>query len=254
MFTACLMTIAASTVTLSVVLHPSTDIWSTDMHLSHEQDDEPLMWSDYDDIAALIYALPGWTKDGPTDDEWLPIMRLAHAMQKLSPEDIERVLITYMSKHLDRGEARVEVPHAHTKPLLLLKVMLDLPDDPLTDAERGQLAHDHQISTLANVFAPSVPPGEEWPPFTLSMPVGWNEDGPFLTVGGQRSSGGTGSARRNYQPHLEFRYFLKTYGYRKNLAEFITHPEDTWHRLHLERTHPPDLLKQLDEDTGRDDG
>lgn len=211
-----------------------------------------LMWADYGEIASLIDNLPRWSQESPTTpEEWRQYVRLALALRDMEPEDVERVLIVFMNRHPLAPRTSPAAVWAWTKPFLLLRVMFDLPQTPVSDADRGTWMRDNHIAVLPGPIAYKSIEGQSWqPPFSLSLPVAWVADGPSLTCHPiERMVPGTGNIRDTYQPHLEYRYFRANYQYRDSLEAFLGEPAPSWNRLVLERHVPAEVLEEIDDDS-----
>lgn len=190
-----------------------------------------LKWQDYKSLASLIADLPAWTESGPTSQkEWERIERLAMVLQMLDPRDVQMVLVLYMSS-LPQLPPITEDPDPRTKPVLLLRVMFEIPEI--------DVSLDNQLQDLKALNV-HVAGGFIYKPLdkqtelvaTLALPISWNESGPSLIAFRQwKGIGYTGPYDHMYQPHTEFAYFQTNFPYRQGLSELVDVKLDSWHDL-----------------------
>lgn len=184
-----------------------------------------LTWQDYGRIASLIEDLPPWTDNGPhTATEWNDVTCLAIAMQTLDPADIERALLVYMSSLDLENVTILPDPDPRTKPLLLLRVMFDLPEREPFDqgaalAWHVQLAGGYAYRTIDTQISKSY-----------AFPVSWTSTGPSLVAFRMNLAGYSGPGVL-YQPHNEFRFFRTNFRYRQGLAKFCNIQINSWRDL-----------------------
>ena len=168
-------------------------------------------WQTIEMIAEIIGTAAAWTATGPaTDDEWRSIVRVALALQKTSPKLVEQALAAHMI--LDKGR------QGSTRPMLILRVMFDLPEDELSQAEWIALGA-HSSVHLCGGIPPTPIPGGPLFRRSLAAPLTWTADGPRLTAIHMTSS--YYSSGPGYQPQLEYRYFLEHFPFRQGLNEFV---------------------------------
>lgn len=186
----------------------------------------PRTWEEYRQLASLIADLPAWTDTGPSERaEWQAIIRLAAAFQQLPPEDVSRTLVVYMNQFpgLGLGEP---VKHPYTKPLLLLRVMFEIPSD--VDRESLQAEMNRSQVYVAGLFgwdaagAEGLEAGVHQDSPALALPVIWHaDDGPRLSAFRKTKppliAGGMGT----YQPHREFEFFQARFAYRPDLERYL---------------------------------
>ena len=162
-------------------------------------------WHGYDHLAQIIEACPPW-KATMSEDDWKAYLRTAIAFQKLDDEDVHTAIIVFMLSHKnDQLKAMLD---ASSKPMLLLRVMFELPEDQ----ERQKDAPIYIAGGLPmKLSGPNTVQ-------SFSVPVSWMGGKPQLNaipveVGGHRGMW--------YQPQHEFGFFRAFYKYRSNLESVL---------------------------------
>ncbi len=204
---------------------------------SHEaiEDQLPPDWGSCAAVARVIKTAAAWPEGRlMTEDEWQSVMRVALALQRTDPELVERALIVYMviETHYPDGGGRLE---AWLKPMLILRVMFDIPEDPWKfDVNKLGLE-----ALPCGGFPYRMREQDAGSPPTVGLPIAWSENGPRLRALRPRIGGGT----RMYQPQREYRSLLSRYPYREGLQEYVDVKVTDWVSLmpfveRLERPQP----------------
>ena len=174
-------------------------------------------------LVSLITELPGWTDRGPdTADEWQSILRAAAILQLLNPRDVEQSMQGY--------EAQLPVlppphtsasPDPRTKPLLLIRVMFDIPTNAVPP-NLGSKAWG-PAGWFVYESVPDAPRVSE-----IALPVAWTAAGPELVATRMFSGFGT-SGWSEYNAAEEFRLFRAHFKYRQDLESFLSSSITGWH-------------------------
>jgi hypothetical protein len=157
-----------------------------------------------------------------TESEWKSVVRVALALQRTDPEIVERALIVYMIIETFYRQSGSRIG-AWTKPMLILRVMFDIPDDPVIfDPVMPEL----RVAPCGG-FSYILTTGEIEKGPSLALPVLWTDSGPSLRALRPQIGGGT----RTYQPQVEYRYFLTHFRYREDLQSLVDTKVTGWTSL-----------------------
>lgn len=184
--------------------------------------DSVLWWQGVRNLVGIISSATPWTGSGPDSaQQWRPTIHAALALQQAGPAEVERALLAYMV-YVDKSQGAELFGAAWSKPLLILRVMFELPEE--------EMSAEAEIDLWLNGVAPNggFPFIGSTPGFpthiSLGSPVAWGPEGPELTARPDRKTilfVGSG-----YQPQREYRYFIKRFPFRKGLEELAAAPVD----------------------------
>ena len=190
-----------------------------------------------DDLArlvSLITALPGWTDRGPdTTDEWQSILHAAAILQLLDPRDVGQVMQRYAAQLPSLPPPHISgSPDPRTKPLLLLRVMFDIP----TKAAPSNLGSKAwgPAGWFMYQSVPGAPRGSE-----VALPVAWTAAGPEL-VATRMFRGFGASGWSEYNAAEEFRLFRSHFKYRQDIESFLSSPITGWHDVAVRSRSTPE--------------
>lgn len=182
-----------------------------------------LPWQAYDDLAAIIGSSSALPADRQlTENEWKRMVRVAVALQNADPEVVERTLIVYMIVQR-RMNAFGTTLAVRSKPMLLLRIMFDIPEDEPWEFPLGA----SRINPCGGLPYRLVDDGAQ-AEISLSLPIKWDEEGPSLTALLRTD---VPSRKSIYQPHDEYRYFLAHYPYRRGLEQWLGEEVQDWGSL-----------------------
>jgi hypothetical protein len=200
---------------------------------------EDMEWQQYWVLARIMHTAASWPGDRDlTKMEWQSVLRVALALQRTDPSIIEKALLVYVvTETWCPPRPTEDVVESWTKPILLLRVMFDIPED----AWRA----DDVVPDLYLAPCGGLPyePADKVASLTphLSLPVKWSEQGPVLLARRRHVEAIFG---HGYQAHLEFRAMLSRFPYRQGLERYVNEEVNDWRSLiHLVepmRFAPPD--------------
>ena len=180
-------------------------------------------WEQSYDLAERIQGLSSWTSDGrPRDGDWNAILSLAWTLQGLHDADVQAVLVVFMinSQRDNPGDWQ-----AWSKPMLLLRVMFDIPDEPQPAQQVSDVLYRDSGATIcAGIPYRGCGATDRTPLATFSLPLTWNGNGPSLAACPYPAFSWTGPS---YQPQQEFAYFRKHFKYRPGLKELLDKRQPT---------------------------
>jgi hypothetical protein len=212
-------------------------------------DDYMTAWEYYEqDALARIDAAPAWPTDKRlTEREWQMAIRVALMLQDSDPCAVQAALVAYMltmghyeprsdyAKHWRRnrpaadgkgmGAAR-EWRDWETRPMVLLRIMFDIPPEARPVMDAGDPQYDPLQPGGCGGFPSHPIEGDDREyRYLISAPIRWTEDGPELIALYGFGAAGGGGTRKSYQPHIEYRWFLHHYPFREGLEKYLDDPE-----------------------------
>lgn len=211
-------------------------------------------WEEYDYALSDIDSAPEWPSERQlTREEWRFLIALAVMFQKSNPHAVETAIICYMitidsyvpkerhGKHwrerpsaiAKRKSTRERFPGYHgTNLMLVLRLMFEIPEDDVPVNKFGEDGFDYyQAYACGGMPSHATVKGGSTAK-NRAAPIHWSNEGPTLTAFYGFGAGGGGLGAGSYDPHWEYRYFLKHYPYRKGLERFLAGPDDHPTPLH----------------------
>ena len=170
--------------------------------LSGEPEPPPKVWELYDQLVWAIQRCPEWTADSPrTAEEWRSLLETAALLQSQDPRDVEIALITYMV--IDQHKhPETKSPQAWSKPMLLLRLMFEIP------ADRKGAAPSERLRACGGIRWRAAGDEKVFP--AVSLPIEWNDEGPRLVVDPVYETLG-GDLSGAYQPQVEHHEMAKRF-------------------------------------------
>lgn len=153
-----------------------------------------------------------------SDAAWCKLVRTAVVLQKTPCVVVEQALQEYMTKHgVSSGMGCIT---EWTKPLLLLRVMFQLPE---SEVEEEAIEKYGMGAMGFGGFGPAPPllnptdpeSGEREVPVTFASPLSWTPRGPKLVA---RLGNYNGSP---YAASEEYQFFLKHFPFRSGLEHYL---------------------------------
>jgi hypothetical protein len=170
-------------------------------------------WNECAAVARVIEASAVWPEGRLlTVEEWQSVIRVAFALQKTDPKLVERGLIVYMAVHQTCNPQDEELVSAWTKPMLILRVMFELP------MESWRADFTNQDALPCGGLPYKLIAKEPEARVNLGLPLSWSAEGPRQTALRPHIGGVAGQP---YQPQREFRYMLSKYRYRQGLGDYV---------------------------------
>lgn len=178
------------------------------------------------DLAQLIRALkaiPDWDESllaSPANRQALAVA--VRLFRDADPNCAEAAIAAFdgYNNYIDRREKTGrEIERENYRPIILLRLLFDLPSREMTPADRRQRTQDRMDGkitywTIAGVVPMRSMDDRPDVPQSLSMPFAWDDAKPSLVALPRPVGGGTGVA---YEPAKEYRYFLSTYPMRQSI-------------------------------------
>jgi hypothetical protein len=159
------------------------------------------------EIMRMIHSIRPWpsVEDscGYTESDWDRLVATARILQNADPTRLEDALSSYVTHYYTSFEDDVDMVAEWSKPLLLLRVMFDLP-------ESEDLTKYHPIGCMGfGGFGWKAVREEMEVPRTLATPVTFRNGRPELTA---KRAGYSGPP---YQVQDEYRFFFDNFEVRK---------------------------------------
>lgn len=163
------------------------------------------------DVMQLIHGIR--PRPGPepapdyTEADWRRLLSVAAVCQKVDPPTLDGALHDYIVHYATSFEDDVDSVAEWTKPLLLLRVMFELPEK-----EGGPYPGAFTFGAFAYIGCESEPTV----PDAMALPIFWGPQGPRFAA---RFFGYYGA---DYAADKEYKYFLMHCPLRRNLTNYLT--------------------------------
>ncbi|MGI9014740.1 MAG: hypothetical protein ACR2GY_10900 [Phycisphaerales bacterium] len=181
-------------------------------------------WDEIQSLVEAIELMPAWDKVQMTEDEQERSIRIAYNFQHVDPKRVSDALIMYMGRIPLLHMSSEEDARYQSKPMILLRILFNLPAEPLSEVEYNTLTRTDLGGPggfKPGYYAASLgfPEGEPiWR--TWWYPITWEDDRPQFHEGPRYPIAGQNLAT-SYHPHLQFEYMREHFDYR-DLKELFT--------------------------------
>lgn len=183
-----------------------------------------IAWEFLEHIAITIEGVPAWSKNGPsTFNDWRLLFEAAIRLQELHPDDVYAIFVMVATRQFNATDREQRLGRAlgSSRAMLILRIMFDVPDDPVQVVFSGEellkkLEDPSYLTVCGNWLYEAFDKDAVLKP-NLLLPFEWVDGDPKL-VAYPVSSVGSGPS---YQPHLEYINFRGRFKLRTDLREWL---------------------------------